>query len=228
MLPIKDFLKRIVPAAWKEPLKNIYIACLRITRMDTYYFYNKDFATGPWRNKGWAGDFSNLIIKIFDPKSIVDFGCGTADILSPFEKKGITVLGIDGSKYNKKCSKIQQSNFLVFDLRNKYKPKRSYDLCFCFEVAEHIEEKYSDVLISSLIQSSPVILFSASLAMDGVDHVNLHPYEWWKQRFRKYDFYFDPASTSTLKDGMRKLSGIRTWYIDNVMVFRKDALKQDE
>lgn len=218
---VRVFISHILPVSLKEIIKKIHIICLRITKRDVGYFYNEDFATCPLRNKNWVEYFCNLIIKIFNPGSIIDFGCGTGDILSPFEKKGIAVLGIDGSKSNKKHSKINQSNFLVFDLRDIYKPKKSYDICFCFEVAEHIAEKYSDGLILSLTQASSIILFTASPSLGGVDHINVHPLEWWINKFQKYDFEFNHSLTSTLKEEMGKIPDIQSWYIDNLLVFKK-------
>lgn len=94
-------------------------------------------------------------------------------------------------------------------------------MCLCLEVAEHIEEKYSDILINSLTQSSSAIVFTAALpGQKGIDHVNLKPYEWWIKKFERVNFKFDKSLTEYLKQEMMKISGIQDWYIKNLLIFR--------
>ena len=196
---------------------------LRILRKDLDFLYNKEFATNPLYSKIWAGDFCNLILEMFNPKSVIDFGCGTGDILAPFEKKGITVLGMDGSKTNMKYSKIKRSNFILFDLRKKYESKRKCDLCLCLEAAEHIGENYSDRLVETLTQSSPTVIFTAAPpGQEGRDHVNLKPCAWWIEKFQKYNFKYDGKITDSLKKKMENISDVQRYYIDNLMVFKRD------
>lgn len=202
-------------------LKDTCIKVLKFTGRDLDYFYNDDFATTAYRNKPWGEEFCNIIIKLFNPKSVIDFGCGSADLLAAFEKRGIEVLGIDGSRANFRHLKINKNNFLLFDIRKAYKSKKKYDLCFCLEVAEHIEEEYSDILIKSLASSSSSIIFSAEPAAEsGVRHINLKPYEWWVSKFDKEKFILDRPLTEYLKQEMMKIGGIQDWYIRNLLVFK--------
>ncbi|MDD3987705.1 MAG: methyltransferase domain-containing protein [Candidatus Omnitrophica bacterium] len=205
----------------RKILKNIFIKILRITGRDLDYFYNDDFATTGYRNKAWGGEFCNIIMKLFNPRSVIDFGCGSGDLLAAFEKRGIEILGIDGSKANFRHRKINRNNFLLFDIRKAYKSKKKYDLCFCLEVAEHIEEEYSDVLIKSLASSSPLIVFTAEpAAATGVRHINLKPYQWWISKFERESFVFDRALTERLRQEMLKVEGIQDWYVRNLLVFK--------
>ncbi|MDD3088164.1 MAG: hypothetical protein PHP89_06335, partial [Candidatus Omnitrophica bacterium] len=113
------------------------------------------------------------------------------------------------------------NNFLLFDIRKAYKSKKKYDLCFCLEVAEHIEEEYSDVLIKSLASSSPLIVFTAEpAAATGVRHINLKPYQWWISKFERESFVFDRALTERLRQEMLKVEGIQDWYVRNLLVFK--------
>ncbi len=202
-------------------LKDIYIRILKFTGRDLDYFYNDDFAATAYRNKPWCEEFGNIIIKLFNPQSVIDFGCGSGDLLAVFEKKGIEVLGIDGSRANFRHLKINMNNFLLFDIRKAYKSKKKYDLCFCLEVAEHIEEGYSDILIKSLTSSSSAIVFSAEPAAEsGVRHINLKPYEWWISKFDREKFILDRFLTEHLKQEMIKVGGIQEWYIRNLLVFK--------
>ncbi len=206
---------------FRRILKDIYIKVLKFAGRDLDYFYNDDFATTAYRNKSWCEEFGNIIIKLFNPKSVIDFGCGSGDLLAAFEKRGIEVLGIDGSRANFRHLKININNFLLFDIRKAYKSRKKYDLCFCLEVAEHIEEEYSDILIKSLASSSSSIVFSVEPAAEsGVRHINLKPYEWWISKFNREKFILDKPLTEYLKQEMAKVGGIQDWYIRNLLVFK--------
>ena len=130
----KIVANRILPNRFKWKIKQFvekYIAkFLRLFGRDIDFFYGEYFATDEFRDKKWVEGFSEIIVKNFSPKSIIDFGCGTGDILVPFEAKNIEVLGVDGSKACLKYSKINKENFVVFDLRERFQTKRKYDLCF--------------------------------------------------------------------------------------------------
>lgn len=192
------------------------------TTKDINDFYDESWSMGPFRNKTWVESFCTLILKIFNPRSIIDFGCGSGDILAPFENRGVSILGIDGSKACQKNRKIRKDNFILFDLRNKYKCKEKYDICFCFEVAEHIKEEYSERLIENLTESSSTILFTAApYGQGGLDHINLKSYGWWIRIFQIYGFSFDEQLTDNLKKNMEKIVGIQEWYINNMMVFKE-------
>ena len=223
----RAFIKNILPEKCRGAVRNAYVKVLKVFKKDVDYFYDEEFAKALLRDKSWAEDFCNLIVETFNPNSVIDFGCGTGDILRPFEKKNLTVLGIDGSRANKKYSKIDKKNFTLFDLRKKYNARSKYDICFCFEVAEHIAERYTDILISSLTCSSRTILFTASPSIEGVEHVTVHPCEWWVEKFRKYGFEFDRRTTKDLKGKMYKISGIEKWYIDNMLIFRKSGTEEE-
>lgn len=127
---LKKCIKKNLPPRYFQLLKTLQIKILRMIKRDVDYFYDKDFAITSLRNKVWVENFCDLILKTFNPKSVVDFGCGTGDLLSPFEKKGIEILGVDGSSANRNYCKINEDNFLLFDIRDKYKSKKSMICAF--------------------------------------------------------------------------------------------------
>lgn len=218
---LKAWLKKILPARYIQLLKIIKKRFLITIKGDINYYYNNDFATHPLHNKRWAGSFCDIVLRTFNPKSVIDFGCGTADVLCPFEKKQINILGIDGSVANRNHCHINKDNFFLFDIRKPYKSKEKYDLCFCLEVAEHIEEKYSDTLINNLIQSSSNIVFTAAPpGQEGLCHINLKPYDWWIQKFEGVNFKFQKLVTEHLKQEMTKIPNIPQYYINNLLVFK--------
>jgi len=199
----------------------------KLINKDIDFIYDEEFATSNLRNKNWD-EISSIIINQFNPKSIIDFGCGTGDILSSFEKKGITVLGIDGSKANRKYSKIKKENFILFDLRKKFENNKKYDICLCMEVAEHIEEKYSNNLINNLTSSSKLIIFTAAPpGQGGLDHCNEKEYHWWIKRFNQHDYILDCDLTKCLKKEIAKILGDDNAYVRNLLIFKKQHSSSD-
>ncbi len=55
----------------------------------------------------------------------------------------------------------------------------SVDLVHCQEVVEHIEEKYLDNLLSSLLCGKFIVMTHALPGQDGYHHVNCQPPEYW-------------------------------------------------
>ncbi len=225
----------------KEPLWRILIRCtlppkcklivhrvlskvLLATRKDLDFFYDAFYALGALKDYklGWAEKFSTLILKTFNPTSVIDFGCSIGVILSSFEKKGIEILGIDGSKMSKKYSLINKDNFVLFDLRDKYDCGRKYDLCLCLELGEHIEEKYSDILVGNLVRSSSTIIFSAAPpSQTGDCHFNLKPYEWWIEKFKKFNFALNEELTNNFKKKIQDIPHIPSYYRSNILIFEE-------
>jgi len=223
MKPIKKFLEKVLPAGYISKLKQIKIWMLKQLGRDLDYFYNEDFvAMKDLRDKMWTKDFCEVNMRIFDPGSIIDFGCGTADILAPFEAKGLVIKGVDGSSVCQNRAMIKKENFELFDIRHKYNTEFKYDLCLCLEVAEHIEEKYSDVLVGNLTGVSHTVIFTAAPpGQEGVHHINLKTIGWWIEKFEKRGFSLNRQRADLLKKEMRDFSGVQNYYIDNLLVFQK-------
>jgi len=207
----------------KQFLKHSRKKLIKLTRKEARFFYNEDFAKAPTQNKNFCGEVYRIIAKEFNPSSVIDFGCGTGDILKPFEEKGIEVLGVDFSKANRRHSKINLNNFQIFDLRKKYIGKKKYALCLCLEVAEHIEEKYSDVLIRSITSTSDTVMFTSALpGVDGTDHCNLKPTEWWAIKFNKLNFKEDTETTKRTRSELLKiLPEENLYYANSFKIYRK-------
>ena len=79
-----------------------------------------------------------LVLKLVQPKSVVDVGCGTGEFLYVFRKFGIkNILGIDGAWVDKRKLCIPENCFLSANLEKPLKINRKFDLVISLEVAEH-------------------------------------------------------------------------------------------
>jgi SAM-dependent methyltransferase len=164
------------------------------------------------------------ILNFYTPHSVVDAGCGTGAWLSIFEKNGISdILGIDGDYINREKLLISKENFLPADLQRVLTLSRKYDMAISLEAAEHIHPAFAETFISSLCNSSDVIVFSAAIPhQGGVDHVNEQYPEYWINHFAKFRF----SPYDILREKIWNNNKINAYYRQNILFFVSDSVKE--
>jgi 2-polyprenyl-3-methyl-5-hydroxy-6-metoxy-1,4-benzoquinol methylase len=164
------------------------------------------------------------IIKLFDPKSVVDIGCGIGTFLHEFKRLGVSnVLGVDGPWTNKELlfKHIQQDEFLEFDLEKDIKLPQRYDLVVSLEVAEHLKEESADLFIHNLVNSGDIILFSAAIPnQGGQNHINEQWLTYWEKIFAKYNYVLHDIIRPIFWDN----KDVDYWYKQNMVIMAPDNL----
>lgn len=118
----------------------------------------------------------------------------------------IDILGVDGSKHCFENRKIPKDKLLVKDIRFENLEIGNFDVCLCMEVAEHIEEKFSDRLVNVANKSSKNIIFTAATpGQRGVDHVNEKPHRWWIEKFENVGFSYMKEKTKIFSDNLSRI-----------------------
>lgn len=94
----------------------------------------------------------NVINELLSPKSIADLGCRVGHLITLFkESNDIDVLGVDYFQWNKDAAdNTIKDQFLVHDLRDPLKLKKTYDVVVSTEVGEHIDKAYSVAYIENI------------------------------------------------------------------------------
>jgi len=173
--------------------------------------------------KRWLEDgrsFSKVIDDKYNPGSVVDLGCGTGVHLKYFEDKNREIKGIDGSQKAKENAVISQKNFEVYDLRNTYEFDEKYDVAFCIEVLEHLEEEHADTILGTLANASDtLVVTAASPNQPGKHHVNLKPKTYWIEKFNVRGYKYRQDKTREIIDDLDLK--ITKWILKNLMVFEK-------
>jgi SAM-dependent methyltransferase len=135
-------------------------------------------------------------IELFHPRSVLDVGCGTGISLDFFKSHAIDVLGIEGSQLAISKAKHPEC-MLCRDLNEPIQLGRRFDLVWCFEVAEHIHEKYVSALLETLTNHGDRILLSAAIpGQGGLGHLNEQPAEYWVEKMRARGFALDAANSA--------------------------------
>src|SRR5689334_18409414 len=131
-----------------------------------------------------------ILIQMFQPRSVVDFGCGVGTWLSVFESNGITnMLGIDGSYVQRDTLLIPSDRFLPADLSTPVRLPAVYDLAVSVEVAEHLDRAAAETFVDSLVAASPIVAFSAAIpGQGGTDHHNEQWQSYWAKLFDARDY----------------------------------------
>lgn len=163
---------------------------------------------------------TELIYDEFKPKSVVDFGCGSGSYLYFFSKLGVNKLkGFEGSQNAIELALIDKKYIDRCDITKKIELDETYDICVCFEVAEHLDEDCVDMFLDNLCSSSATILFTAAPpGQGGRHHVNLKPRQYWIQKFEERHHCYQKSLTDGFKKEFDDLSAL-SWMKTNIMIF---------
>ncbi|MBY0358809.1 MAG: class I SAM-dependent methyltransferase [Candidatus Obscuribacterales bacterium] len=160
-----------------------------------------------------------LIIDLLAPRSVVDFGCGSASWLSEFGLVGnAEVLGIDYDSVAYESLQIPSQYMLKADIGKPVKLERRFDLAMCVEVAEHLPVSSAPQLVENLINAAPVVLFSAAIPhQGGVHHINEQWTEYWAELFAAHDY----VPVDAIRETIWNDDNVAYWYAQNLLLYVK-------
>lgn len=185
--------------------------------------YDKEFfEEGEKLKKDSAGKAAQIINNHINFNSLFDIGCGMGIYLEEFHRLGKDVLGCD---FSVEGLRISPKEFTIFQA-DATKPlclNRKHDLVVCFEVAEHIQEKYSKQLVINCANNSDKVLFTAAPpGQGGVGHINEQPYVFWIKLFATAGFKYQTSLSGTIKTELKN-ENVVSWIANNVMYFTREA-----
>jgi SAM-dependent methyltransferase len=183
--------------------------------------YYETIAEGPAARS--AGTISDSILSEFNPRSVVDVGCGTGAMLHALRERGCKVFGLEYSEAALVYCRKRQLDVRKFDLENDMlKNDRKFDLALSVEVAEHLPESVADRYVDLLASLSKVIVFTAAPpGQGGSDHVNEQPPSYWIAKFHQRGYEHGHDLSRRWGDHWKASGNVESWYYQNLMIFRQ-------
>ena len=168
-----------------------------------------------------------LLLKLINPASVVDIGCGLGAWLKVCQEHRIKVFrGFDGDYIDRSKLLVQPSCFTAVDLAEPIEIDQRFDLAICLEVAEHLPEAVAPGLVRMLTTVAPFVLFSAAIpGQRGPGHVNEQWPSYWKALFTENGFQrLDPIRRHIWRN-----SHVQWWYRQNLFLYAsRDAIIESE
>jgi cyclopropane fatty-acyl-phospholipid synthase-like methyltransferase len=132
-----------------------------------------------------AKEVLGILYSCYQPKSVVDVGCGRGAWLQVAERLGSEKLvGFDGMWVESGSLLSNKIDFHTVDLERPVTVDGKYDLCISVEVAEHISQNRARPFIDMLCELSDVVLFSGAIPhQGGTHHVNEQWPSYWANMF---------------------------------------------
>lgn len=174
-------------------------------------------------------DYSHIATTLKDkyqPKRIIEFGCGPGHLTIALANLGINVTALDGfsepdfSAYEKiQFSKVDLNNFT--EIETFLNSNTEFDLAICTEVAEHLLSESSEHLIKFLTQAAPVVIFSAAVPnQKGQGHINCQNRLFWHQLFKQNNFIL----IDSIRKEFQHNNKLAIWYRLNILDYvNKDS-----
>jgi len=159
-------------------------------------------------NASFGYKLTDLALNTIKFKTVLDVGCGSGYAVLRFLIAGKTVKGIETSKYlvNERLKQLTDlqitgyGSILDIPFNND-----TFDLVYCTEVLEHLEEKDIENALSQLVRVSNKYIFCtvsfvpSEFAEDL--HLTVKDSEWW-------DTQFDKFRIKSIKKNLAKTGGI--------------------
>jgi SAM-dependent methyltransferase len=168
---------------------------------------------------GSAEIIAESIRSEFNPRSVLDVGCGTGALVAILQSWGIRSQGLEQSEAALEVCQARGLDVRKFDLEHDELVKEETDVVVSLEVAEHLPEPVADRYVDLLCRGNVAVLTAAQPGQGGTDHVNEQPHSYWISKFANRRFLYAEKLTEKLKSNWQN-QGVATFYVQNLMVFR--------
>jgi len=161
-------------------------------------------------------------IDTLEINSVLDIGCAEGQALKFFHDQGCMVLGIDG------CDKairdnLMPENVIKADLCEGYfSSGKLFDMAWCCEVVEHIEERYVENILKTFQNAKWVFMTHAKTGREGYHHVNCQESQYWIDLLEKNGFKYCRELTGK---GRSTIMNEFAFFKQSGLIFRNKGIK---
>lgn len=159
---------------------------------------------------------------LMKPMSVIDIGCGPGHFANEFKKLGCErVDALDIAPISRQFLN-PDITFIQHDLRTPYITNDKYDLVICFEVIEHIEEEFENILCNNIAKcvDGILVISVAPIGQESPGHVNLKKATYWIKKFTdKGLIYRHDIKAKWFWNLHNQKDNIPYYFINNILVF---------
>jgi SAM-dependent methyltransferase len=227
---VRRFIFRITPKPLKSIKGHIVRSLEKSAQHDEIYdeqYYMETFIKHEPEKARSCAAIAESIVEAFNPKTVVDVGCGTGFLLAALGKCGVHSRGLEYSEAAIYICLQRGLHVIRFDLEHDVLLEDfTADVVISTEVAEHLPASCADRFVDILCAIAKNVVLTAAqhgpCSNVATDHVNEQPKEYWINKFEVRGFGYDEC-LSTQWSADWKASNVVPWYVENLMVFRKVA-----
>src|SRR6266550_1659823 len=133
--------------------------------------YDSEYFTGDWRAEGNNYNLEtrrqieaknpSLIKDVFQPKKVLDLGCGPGALMHLLWELGVDVEGIDFAESSKQLATPQVRDRITVGVVGDptLKPANAYDLVICREVFEHLTVLQVKQTVANMVRMSSKFMY---------------------------------------------------------------------
>jgi 2-polyprenyl-3-methyl-5-hydroxy-6-metoxy-1,4-benzoquinol methylase len=133
--------------------------------------YDSEYFTGDWRAEGNNYNLETrrqieaknpfLIRDVFQPKKVLDLGCGPGALMHLLWELGVDVEGIDFAESSKQLATPQVRDRIAVGYVGDatLKPSHAYDLVICREVFEHLTVLQVKQTVANMVRMSSKFMY---------------------------------------------------------------------
>jgi hypothetical protein len=157
------------------------------------------------------------LYKIYQPCSVVEFGCGLGGWLAAAESLGAKKLkGFDGTWVDTEKLKSKQIDFSAVNLEEDIAVPEKYDLAISLEVAEHLTQERAKSYVKIICNASDVVLFGAAIPYQGgANHINEQWQSFWIELFEDEGY----RCHDLIRKQIWNNTAVEFWYRQNTFLF---------
>lgn len=143
----------------------------------------------------------DYLISRYNVRSMLDVGCGLGAMVDMATAKGIIAYGVDGDPqvehpdvfihdYTTGPTALWFENISIFERTVVY------DLIWCVEFVEHVEQQYQENYLRTFDRGTKALYLTAAYpGQGGYHHVNEQPMEYWIELLTARGWTLDQEAT---------------------------------
>jgi SAM-dependent methyltransferase len=209
---LKGAISRLVPTRTKDLISHVFI--------EHNERYDHRFYDSASTSAESAALMANSIVERFQPKSVIDVGCGTGALLESFRALGCEISGLDYADAALAYCAERGLPMRKFDIeRDQPLPAKCYDMAVSFGVAERLPPWSARKFVSTMCSFADTIVVSAAPpGQPGHHHINPKPRPYWINKFTSAGYRYYAKLSEALATEWENDEVVPT-YARNVMVF---------